>query len=225
LTFGREQQRHLLQARELPGEEAVEQALVLGEDRLAVARLQREVDVARVALALVVLGHVGDRHALLAGDLLGAVLVDDVRVGGGQRVRVVEVHLVLAEVALALGVLDLHAGRRHVVADAADERLDARGAQQGVVDVVEVGRLELAVGLVPRLLVGVAEHDELELGARGRLPAPLGEPVELAAQDLPRGGRHRRAVAPRDVGHAQRGPRLPRDGRSVSRSGAITKSS
>ena len=69
-------------------------------------------DVARVALALVELRHEGDRHALLGGDLLGAGLVDRVVVGRRQRVVVAEVDLVLAEVALALRVLDAHVRRR-----------------------------------------------------------------------------------------------------------------
>ncbi len=56
--------------------------VVVGEHGRAVLAPQREVDVARVALALVELGHEGDRHALLGGDLLGAVLVDRVLVGG-----------------------------------------------------------------------------------------------------------------------------------------------
>ena len=56
------------------------------------------------------------------GDLLRAVLVDRVLVGGAQRVGVAEVDLVLAEVALALGVLDDDAGARHRVADPADQR-------------------------------------------------------------------------------------------------------
>ena len=63
---------------------------------------------------------------LLGGDLLGAVLVDRVVVGAAQRVRVAEVDLVLAEVALALRVLDRHPGRRHLVADPPDQRLDPR---------------------------------------------------------------------------------------------------
>ena len=57
-----------------------------------------------------------------------------------SAVGVAEVDLVLAEVALALGVLDRHARAGHRVADPADQRLDARGAEQRVVDVVEVGR-------------------------------------------------------------------------------------
>ena len=82
--------------------------------------LQRQVDVARVALALVELRHEADRHPLLVGDLLGAVLEDAVLVGRAQDVGVAEVDLVLAEVALALGVLHDQAGGAHLVADAAD---------------------------------------------------------------------------------------------------------
>ena len=77
----------------------------------------------------------------------------------------------LAEVALALRVLDRHPGGRHLVADPADQRLDPRRAEQRVVDVVEVGRLEVAIGLLPGLLVGVLEDDELELGAGVARPA------------------------------------------------------
>ena len=97
-------------------------------------------------------------------------------------------------------------------------------AEQRVVDVVEVGRLELAVGLALRLLVGVAEDDELELGAGERGPAALLEARELRAQDLPRRGDDVRAVVPDDVGQAQRGRLLPghapqrRRGRGASRS-------
>ncbi len=170
---------------------------------------QREVDVTRGALALVELRHVRDRAALLGGDLLRGVLVDRVLVGLAQRRAVAEVDLVLAEVALALGVLDLHARRLHVVADRAQQRLHPRGAEHGVVDVVEVGRLEVAVGLVPRLLVRVAKHDELELGAGRGAPAALPQARELTAQDLPRRRHDVRAVLPHDVGHEHHGARQP----------------
>ena len=166
---------------------------------------------ARAALALVELGHVADRHPLLGGDLLGGVLVDRVVVGGAQRVGVVEVDLVLAEVALALGVLDGHPRALHGVADAADQRLDARGAEHRVVDVVEVGRIEVAVGLVPRRLVGLAEDHELELGARVGAPPALGQPRQLAAQDLARRGDDVGAVLPGQVAQDHRGALLPRD--------------
>ena len=69
---------------QLAGEEALNDPVVVGEHRRVVVRAQRQVDVARVALALVVLGHEGDRHALQGGDLLGAVLVDRVVVAGGS---------------------------------------------------------------------------------------------------------------------------------------------
>jgi hypothetical protein len=168
------------------------------------------VDVAGVALALVVLRHVGDRHALLVGDLLGAVLVDRVLVGGPQHRAVAEVDLVLAEVALALGVLDAHPGVVHAVADAAQQRLDAGGAEHRVVDVVEVGRVQVAVAGRRRLVVGVLEDDELELGGSHGAEAALGQPVELPAQDLPRRRHDGRAVGPLDVGHAQGRALVPR---------------
>ena len=89
----------------------------------------------------------------------------------------------LAEVALALGRLDHEPGAVHVVADGAQQRLDPAGAEQRVVDVVLVRRSQVAVAGVPRLLVGVVEDDELQLGAgqrdqprrrRPARPAPAG---------------------------------------------------
>jgi len=58
----------------------------------------------------------------------------------------------------------------------AEQWFDARGAQQRVVDVVLIGRGEMAIPGVPRLLVGVVEDDELEFGASEARPTPLGEP-------------------------------------------------
>jgi hypothetical protein len=57
---------------------------------------------ARVALAFVVLGHEGDRLAVLGGDLLGHGLVDGVVVRRDERIGVEKTDLVLAEVALPL---------------------------------------------------------------------------------------------------------------------------
>ena len=111
---------------------------------------QRQVDVAGVALALVVLRHEGQRLALLGGDLLGAVLVDDVVVARSSAPRRTERDLVLAEVALALGGLDVSPAPSIVVADAAQQRLDPGGAEDRVVDVVLVGRRQVAVAPCPR---------------------------------------------------------------------------
>jgi hypothetical protein len=201
VDLGGEEQGQLLHARELACEERVEDLLVRREHVVAAVGLQRAVDVARVALQLVELRDERDRHVFLRRDLLRAVLVDDVVVRRAERVREVEVDLVLAEVALALRVLHPHARAHHRVADAPDQRLDARGAEHRVVDVVEVDRLEVAVALLPGLLVGVVEDDELELGARHRPPAAFLEPGELAAQDLARRGHHLGAVGPLEVGH------------------------
>jgi hypothetical protein len=102
-------------------------------------------------------------------------------------------------------------GSRHLVADAAQQRLEPRGAEHRVVDVVLVGGLETVVALVPGGLVGVVEDDELELGADEGGEPPLGEPVELAAQDLPRRNRDRAALHALDVGEDQGGAVVPGD--------------
>ena len=143
------------------------------------------------------------------GDLLGAGLVDRVLVRGPQGRAVVEVDLVLAVVALALGAFDRHPGEAHLVADPAQQRLHARAAEDRVVVVVLIGGLEAAVALLERLLVGVAEDDELELGARERLEPAVGEPLELRPQDLPRRCHDGRAVAPRQIGEAERRALVP----------------
>jgi hypothetical protein len=67
--------RHLAERGKLAGDEMVEHLLIAGKRVLAGLVHQREVDVARTPLALVELGHEGDRMALLRGDLLGARLV------------------------------------------------------------------------------------------------------------------------------------------------------
>ena len=154
-------------------------------------------------------GDEGDRVPLLRRDLLGAVLVDRVVVRGAQGRAVEEVDLVLAEVALALRVLDRHLGARHLVADPANQRFDASRAEQRVVDVVEVRRLEVAVALVPGVLIRGLEDDELELRSRVADQTALGEPVELAAQDLARRCDHVIAIGPAEVGHHEDGRRVP----------------
>ena len=163
-------------------------------------------DVAGVALALVVLGHERQGLAVLSGDLLGAVLVDGVVVGGSHHLVVLEGDLVLAEVALALGRLDHESRAEHAVADVAQERLDPAGAEQGVVDVVLVGRREAAIGARPGLLVGVVEDDELELGAGKGGQALLGGPLGLRLEDLPGalGDRRVSLVQPGQVAHHHR---------------------
>lgn len=166
---------------------------------------------AGVALALVVLRHEGERDAFLGGDLLGAGLVDGVLVAGDEGLVVLEDDLVLAGVALALGGLDGQPRGLHLVADAAQEGLDAPGPEHRVVDVVLIGRGEPLVARVPGLLVGVLEDDEFELGADLGGVAELGEAVELAAQDLAGRGHDRRAVVPGEVGDEQGGALVPGD--------------
>lgn len=175
---------------------------------------------AGVAFQLVVLGHEGEGHALLGGDLLGAGLVDGVLVAGDQGLVVAEGDLVLAGVALALGGLDGEAGAGHLVADAAQQGFDAAGAEDGVVDVVLVGRGQAAVVRVPGVFVGVPEDDELQLGADLCGVPVSGEPLQLAAQDLAGRGEHRGAVLPGEVGDGHRGALVPGEPAQGGRVGA-----
>lgn len=179
---------------------------------------------AGVALALVELGHEGQRDALLGGDLLGAGLVDRVLVAGDQGLVVAEGDLVLAGVALALGGLDGEAGAGHLVADAAQQWLDPAGAEHRVVDVVLVDRGESAVVRVPGGLVAVLEDDELQLGADLGGETVPGQALQLAAQDLARRGDHGRSVVPGQVGDEHGGTGVPRhaaQGRQVGAHGEV----
>ena len=181
---------------------------VVGHHQAAVRPAERQVDVAGVALALVELRHEGQRAC---------------RPGRRSPWRRSCRSTWLSQVASASVYLKaiscwprLHspladstrqAGAGHVVADAAQQRLDPGGTEHRVVDVVEVRRREVAVAGLPGLLVGVAEDDELELGADEGPHAGVGEAGQLAAQDLARRRDHVAAVLPVQVG--QEGRRCP----------------
>ena len=180
-----------------------------GEQRL-VTLPEGAVDVARVALELVDLRHEGDRHAVLVRDFLGSQLVEGVVVGHPQRLLIAEVDLVLAEVALALRVFQLQTRRLHRQADRTNHVLDHRRAEDRVVDVVRVGRLEVAVSLVARRIVRLAEQDELELRSNLCVPAAFGKALKLRTQDLARRLDHGRTVVVHDVGDAEHGALKPR---------------
>lgn len=167
-------------------------------------------EVAGVALALVELGHERQRLAVQRGDLFRTGLVDGVVVRGTQHLVVLEGDLVLTEVALALRGLDAQAGPVHVVADVAQQRFDPGAAEDRVVDVVAVGRVQVAVAAVPGLLVAVVEQQEFEFGAGHRLKAEPLRPGRHDGQHLAGGRPHRAAaVQPGKVALDQRGAGLP----------------
>ena len=165
---------------------------------------------ARAALALVELRHERHRHAFLRRDLLGAELVDRVVVACADRGPVTEVDLVLAEVALALRALHVHARAFHRHPDAPDQRLDARGVEQRVVDAVGRGFDQVSIAGFPSLAIGALEDHELELGADQRVQAALAQALELSAQDLPGRNRDRLAVLLECVRQHHRRAGLPR---------------
>ena len=145
------------------------------------------------------------------GDLLGAVLVDGVVVARAQRLVVTEGDLLLAEVALPLDALAVHAGAVHPEPDLAQQRLQPRRGVDGVVDVVVTRRCQPSVSGRPGLPVALLEHHELQLGADEGRQAPGGEPVGLGAQDGAGGGGHWCAGLPVQIRHHQRGAGQPRD--------------
>ncbi len=130
----------------------------------------------------VVLGHEGHRAALLPGDLLHPVLVEHVAVGHLQRVRVAEVDLLLPPPPFPLGELHRDPRRLHPVADGAHQRLLLGGLEDVVVLEVVGDRSEAVVALGPRLVEGLPEEVELELGG-GLHPVAGGHrAVELPAE-------------------------------------------
>ena len=166
----------------------------------------------------VVLRHERERTTVEPGDLLGRVLVDGVTIGHLERLGVLEVDLVLAEPRLTLR--ELHRDPRVVdaVADRADEVLVAGGLEHVVVLDVGAVRREAGVPRCRRLLVAVAEQDELQLRpALDRVPGLLGA-RDLATQDL--AGRDLDRVAGgrvEEIAEDERGLLQPRAARAACR--------
>ena len=162
-------------------------------------------------VGVVGLRHEGDRAALLVRDLLGAVLVDDVVVGRAQGVREAEVDLVLPRPRLALRALDPHAGALHLRPDPPQQRLVVGRGEDVVVEDVRHGRRQVAVVLRVRLLVALAEEEELELGADHRREAQPLRPLDLPPEHLPRRGRDGGAAVPEHVAEDEHRPLEPGD--------------
>ena len=101
-------------------------------------------------------------------------------------------------------------GALHPVADLPDERLVVGRREDVVVEDVRHRRRQVAVVLRVRLLVGLLQEVELELGAEHRLEARRSRPLDLRLQHLPRRGADRRAVLPGDVAEHERRPFEPR---------------
>ena len=184
----------------------------VAEHRAVVGVPQRAVDVAGVAGEVgAPFGHEAHRLALQPGDLLDAVLVDDVPVGHLQRLGIDQVELLLAGTPLALALLDRDAGRLHAVADRAHQRLALGGLEDVVVLDVPAGGLEIAVVLLAGGRIAVVEDVELELGGHLGAVAQRLQPLELALEHRARAVRQLVAVMIGDVAQDQGGARQPGD--------------
>ena len=149
---------------------------------------------------------------VLRRDLLRAGLVDRVVVAGGEHVGVAERDLVLAEVALALGRLDVHAGAGHAVAEPPQQRLDPGGAEDRVVHVVVVGGDEVPVVLRRRPARSCRRRRRTPARCRPARPGRARPAGSTCCRRICRGRLdHRRAVQPGQVGHHQRGAGMPGD--------------
>ena len=123
---------------------------------------------------------------LLHGDLLGDLLVDHVAVRHLQEVGEAHVDLVLAGAPLALGELHRHTRAGEMPADRADQPLHLRALQHVVVLDVPAERLEVLEVLALRRLVGLAEHEELQLGSAHGHDTHRRGAFQLALENGPR---------------------------------------
>ena len=161
------------------------------------------------APACVRLGHEGHGHPQLPGDLLRPVLEQHVPVGGLEGAGVGQVQLRLPPPPLPLGALHRHAGRLHLVAQAAQQRLLPRALQQVVVLEVGARRAEGAEAPSGRVGVGGVEEVALQLGGQHGGQPGRGGAGDLATQDLPRGLLDGAPVRMVQVAQEQRRPLQP----------------
>ena len=110
------------------------------------------------------LRHEGQAHARRLGELLEALLEDDVAVRHLEGAGVAHVQLVLALPPFALRGLDRHARKLEVAARRCVEALGARALQDVIVLQVPACRLEIAIALPGGVAVARAEEVVLELG-------------------------------------------------------------
>ncbi len=157
------------------------------------------------------LGHERGGAALLRCDLLDAVLEHEVPVRGHEGFVVGDVDLVLSTSCLALRELHRDLGVAHLVADTSQHVLLTGGLEQLVVLNGRGVGSQILPTFGGRLLIGVVEEEELELGGAAHAQTALGGPLELASQDLP--GRHldRRALLVGQVAHHHGSASEPRD--------------
>ncbi len=137
----------------------------------------------RAGQLVVPFGHEGDRLAVQMGDLLGAVLVDDVPVGHLQGVGIADVDLLLARPPFALGVL--HRNRRGIEAgaDCPHHRLFLAGLQDVVVLNIGAGGRKVPQALVMGAPVGLVEQVEFQLRGHQRPHVQRRKPCHLALED------------------------------------------
>ena len=144
-------------------------------------------------------------------DRLRAVFVDGVVVAGAQGLVIEEADLVLTQVALTLGRLDIQARGIHLVADVAQDRLDLRAAEDRIIDVVAVRARQPDIAPIPGRVIGVLEEDELQLGPAEGAIAQLGRGSQLLLEDGARRLRDlTRPVQPGQIALDHRGVRLAR---------------
>jgi len=134
-----------------------------------------------------ILGHEGNRFAVLIRNFLHPLLKEHVHVRHGERLIVVEVDLVLAAAPFAFAALDRHSGSGHAVADDAHERLVARRLHHVIIDSVVTGWLQVTITGGESRVIGLIEQIEFQFaGAEAGEPL-LVEELELLPQDGPWG--------------------------------------
>src|SRR5689334_4955559 len=141
---------------------------------------------ARAGLRRIRLRHEREAHARRFGDLLQALLENDVPVPHLERFGVAHVELVLAVAPFAFRRLDRHARVLEVPAGEGVEALGARALQDVIVLEIPAGGLEVLIALLRGVAIAGAEKIVLELGGCERLEVQLARRVYLPPQDRAR---------------------------------------
>ena len=118
---------------------------------------------------VVPLGHETHTAPVLPGDFLDGIFHQNVSVGHGERVGVVNVELGLTSVGLTLAALDRDPRLVEPIADGPHHIFLTGGLEDVVVLVIGADGRHMVILTLLHLLKGLPENEKLQFGGRGHL--------------------------------------------------------